>query len=106
MADPVDRVAALRAALERALQPADIEIVDESALHAGHPGARGGGGHYRLRVVADCFAGRSRVERHRLVYDALRDFMQRDVHALAMTLLAPDETRAERQSHPQRQPGN
>lgn len=89
----------MRAALQDALQPVSIEIDDESAQHAGHEGARSGGGHYRLRAIAPCFAGRSRVERHRLVYDALRDLMRRDIHALAMTLLAPDEADAARPSN-------
>lgn len=86
----------MREALETALQPVSLEIDDDSALHAGHEGAKSGGGHYRLRAIAACFAGRSRVERHRLVYDALRDLMRRDIHALAMTLLAPNEADAAR----------
>lgn len=94
----------MRAALESALRPVVIEIEDESALHAGHAGAASGGGHYRLRAVAECFAGRSRVERHRLVYDALRDLMRRDIHALAMTLQAPHEVDAARPSNSQRSP--
>jgi BolA family transcriptional regulator, general stress-responsive regulator len=76
-----------------ALSPLEISIADESALHAGHPGAASGGGHYRMTLVSAAFEGRPRVARHRLVYDALADLMQREIHALAMTLLAPDETR-------------
>jgi BolA family transcriptional regulator, general stress-responsive regulator len=76
----------------QALEPLDLEIVDDSALHAGHPGAAAGGGHYTLRLVSARFTGATRIGRHRLVYDALADLMQREVHALAMTLLAPDET--------------
>jgi BolA family transcriptional regulator, general stress-responsive regulator len=66
-------------------------VRDDSAAHAGHAGARGGGGHFELLIVADRFKGLPRVARHRLVYDCVSDLMQRDVHALAMTLLAPDE---------------
>lgn len=73
------------------LAPLELEIEDESAKHAGHPGAAGGGGHYRLRVISASFSGESRMARHRLVYDALADLMQREIHALAMTLLAPGE---------------
>jgi BolA family transcriptional regulator, general stress-responsive regulator len=73
------------------LEPIELAIEDESALHAGHPGAAGGGGHYRMTLVSAAFAGQPRVRRHRLVYDALADLMQREIHALAMTLLAPDE---------------
>jgi BolA protein len=83
-------VNAMRIRLE-VLAPLTIEILDDSAQHAGHPGAAGGGGHYRLRLASPAFTGRSRMERHRLVYDALADLMQREVHALSMTLLAPDE---------------
>jgi BolA protein len=74
-----------------ALAPSSILIEDESALHAGHEGAKSGGGHYRLRVVSESFRGLPRVARHRLVYHALQDLMQREIHALALTLLAPEE---------------
>ena len=73
------------------LEPIELAIDDESALHAGHPGAAGGGGHYRMTLVSAAFTGQPRVTRHRLVYDALADLMQREIHALAMTLLAPGE---------------
>jgi len=73
------------------LAPIEIAIDDDSALHAGHEGAKGGGGHYRLRLVSERFSGLPRMARHRLVYHALEDLMQRDIHALSMTLLAPDE---------------
>jgi len=75
-----------------ALGPVEIAIEDDSARHAGHPGAASGGGHYNLRLVSPRFEGKARVERHRLVYDALADLMQREIHALAMVLLAPGET--------------
>ena len=73
------------------LAPLELAIEDESALHVGHAGAASGGGHYRMTLVSAAFAGQPRVARHRLVYDALADLMQREIHALAMTLLAPDE---------------
>lgn len=73
------------------LAPLELKIDDESALHAGHAGAASGGGHYRMTLISGAFAGQPRVARHRLVYDALADLMQREIHALAMTLLAPDE---------------
>jgi BolA protein len=76
----------------RVLEPVTLEIGDDSARHAGHPGAASGGGHYTLLLVSPQFAGAHRIARHRLVYDALADLMQREIHALAMTLLAPDET--------------
>ncbi|MCK0513073.1 BolA family protein [Aromatoleum buckelii] len=73
------------------LDPVSIEIDDDSALHAGHAGARSGGGHYRLTIVADCFKGKNTVARHRLVYDALGDLMRTRVHALAVRALTADE---------------
>ena len=74
-----------------ALAPLELAIEDDSARHAGHPGAASGGGHYNVRIVSARFEGRTRLERHRLVYDALADLMQREIHALAMVLLAPGE---------------
>jgi BolA protein len=74
-----------------ALAPLEFLLEDESALHAGHEGAKSGGGHYRLRMVSERFSRLPRMARHRLVYDVLQDLMQREIHALSMTLLAPDE---------------
>ena len=73
------------------LQPARIEIADDSAAHAGHAGAASGGGHYTVTIVAGAFTGRPRVARHRLVYDALGSMMQQQIHALALTARAPEE---------------
>jgi BolA protein len=86
-----DRLQQIRERLTAGLAPLECELTDESALHAGHPGAASGGGHYRLRLVSDRFKGHSRLARHRLVYDCLHDMMQRDIHALAITALTPDE---------------
>jgi BolA protein len=68
-----------------------IQIVDDSRRHAGHAGAAGGGGHYVVTVISPNFAGKSTIERHRMVYDALGVLMQREVHALALTTRAPGE---------------
>lgn len=73
------------------LQPASIEITDDSAAHAGHAGAASGGGHYTVAITAAAFAGKSRVARHRLVYAALGNLMQQQIHALALTTHAPNE---------------
>jgi BolA protein len=81
-----------------ALDPVELQIEDESARHAGHPGAREGG-HYRLRLVSPRFPGLSRLQRHRLVYDCLDTLMPAQIHALAMTLLSPEEA-ASAGSHP------
>ena len=73
------------------LAPESIEIEDESAQHAGHAGARSGGGHYRLLLVSRQFAGQPLQARHRMVYAALGTLMHKDIHALAIQAVAPDE---------------
>jgi BolA family transcriptional regulator, general stress-responsive regulator len=88
MSAPV--TAELRAALERALSPSLIEIVDDSARHVGHAGARGGA-HLRVRLIAAAFRGRSRLERHRLVYEAVAPLMAGAVHALNIDARTPEE---------------
>jgi BolA family transcriptional regulator, general stress-responsive regulator len=74
-----------------ALEPELLEIYDESAEHAGHAGARDGGGHYQVLIVSRRFAGQSRVTRHRMVYEALGAMMQQQIHAVAITALTPQE---------------
>jgi BolA family transcriptional regulator, general stress-responsive regulator len=74
-----------------ALQPENLEIADESHRHAGHEGAKGGGGHFQLTIVSKLFSGQSRVTRHRMVYEALGDMLQREIHALAIEALTPDQ---------------
>jgi BolA protein len=86
----MDVVAEMKARLA-VLAPQQLEIVDESALHAGHAGARAGGGHYQLTLISAAFAGQNAVGRHRLVYQALGDLMASRIHALSITALAPDE---------------
>jgi BolA protein len=81
---------AVEAALRQALQPLALEVRDDSHLHAGHAGARAGA-HFKVRLTSTRFAGCSRVERHRLVYDALRVLMPQGIHALAIEANAPDE---------------
>ncbi len=81
----------IREVLEAVLAPESIELVDESHLHSGHPGARDGGGHYDLTIVAECFRDKNAVARHRLVYDALSREMGVDIHALSIKAYAPDE---------------
>ncbi len=83
-------VAQLRAALEGALSPSSLEIIDDSAAHAGHPGARSGG-HFQVTLVADVFRGRSQLERHRLVYSAVAPLLAGAVHALSIKARAPEE---------------
>jgi len=73
------------------LAPESLEIVDESAAHAGHEGAKSGGGHYRLVIVALAFEGKPPQVRHRMVYEALGPMMKHDIHALAIKAYAPGE---------------
>ena len=85
----VPTAGALQAALEAALSPTRLEVIDESAAHAGHAGANGlgQGTHFRVRIAAPAFTGRTRVAQHRLVYDALRNFTDAGLHALAIEIL-------------------
>jgi BolA protein len=74
-----------------ALEPETLELVDDSAKHAGHEGAKGGGGHYSLVIVSKRFSGKPVQLRHRMVYDALGALMQKEIHALAIRAYAPEE---------------
>jgi BolA protein len=85
------RVAAIEAALQQALAPASLEIIDESHLHAGHAGARDGRGHFRVRLVSAAFRGHKPLARHRLVYAALGELMHSDIHALSIDARSPEE---------------
>lgn len=73
------------------LAPQQLEILDESHKHAGHAGARSGGGHFNLTIVSNVFDGKGLLQRHRMVYDALGSAMQTDIHALTITALTPEE---------------
>lgn len=74
-----------------ALHPESLQILDQSGDHVGHAGAAAGGGHYRLTIVSEAFAGKTQLARHRLVYEAIGDMMHREVHALAIEARAPNE---------------
>ncbi|WP_411831889.1 BolA family protein [Pseudoxanthomonas mexicana] len=89
----MNRVERIRTALQAALAPAALDVIDESHLHAGHAGARDGRGHYRVRIVSAAFAGKPPLARHRAVYAALGEMMVTDVHALAIEAATPDEAR-------------
>lgn len=80
----------------QSLDPETLELRDDSALHAGHEGAKSGGGHFHLTIVSARFAGKSTVARHRMVYEALGPLMQREIHALAIRAHAPGEASAPR----------
>ena len=84
------RAAVIEARLA-ALLPTSLRVEDESHLHAGHAGAAGGAGHYRVHIVAACFKGLRPIARHRLVYDQVQDLMPHEVHALSMKTYTPAE---------------
>ncbi len=85
-----NRIAMIRERLETNFHPVLLEIIDESHKHAGHAGARGGG-HFVVHIVAEQFAGKSPIQRHRMVYDAMGDLMQSEVHALSIRAEVPTE---------------
>ena len=85
------RIEQIRAALEAALSTDSLEITDESHLHAGHAGARSGKGHFHVKIVASEFAGLALVKRHRLVYNAVGELMDREIHALGIEAIAPSD---------------
>jgi len=87
-----DRITLIRQRLTTALSPQALEVMDESHLHKGHEGARDGRGHFRVRVVSDRFKGLRPLARHRLVYDALGDLMQTDIHALTVSAFTEQES--------------
>ena len=86
-----DRLQQIEERLKAEFAPLHLQVKDQSHLHAGHAGARDGMGHFEATIVADAFAGKSRIERHRLVYAALGSLMQTDIHALKINAYSPDE---------------
>ena len=86
-----ERVERMRALLTEALHPLSLDVADDSHKHAGHAGARGGQGHFSVDIVSSAFAGKLPLARHRLVYAALGEMMQTDIHALAIRARTPDE---------------
>lgn len=88
----IDRIERIRASLQDALAPQQLDVEDESHHHAGHEGARDGRGHFRVRIVAAAFAGVPLIKRHQRVYAALGDLMRTDIHALALDARAPGES--------------
>ncbi len=81
------RLETIRQRLMTALTPTELEIIDESHLHKGHAGARDGRGHFRVRIASSRFDGLRPLQCHRLVYTAVGDLMQTDIHALSIEIL-------------------
>ena len=88
---PSTRAARLEARLREALVPIELEVLDDSHLHAGHAGAADGRGHFTVNILSERFAGVPVVRRHRLVYEAVGDMLSTDIHALSIKALAPGE---------------
>ena len=86
-----ERVDRIQAALTAAFSPSDLLVKDQSHLHAGHAGARDGKGHFEVRILAPAFTGHSRIERHRMIHEALADLLETEIHALTIKAQAPDE---------------
>lgn len=85
-----DRITLIKERLA-SLQPESIEITDDSHEHAGHAGARDGGGHFTVRIVSQAFSGQNLVKRHQAVYAAVGDLMNTEIHALSIKALTPEE---------------
>ena len=85
-----NRVLAIRSRLIAAFAPTELEVVDESDKHRGHPGARDGRGHFHVKIISPHFAGRKPIERHRMVYEALGPLLKTDIHALSVRAAATE----------------
>ena len=85
------RVQTIERLLTEQFAPLEILVKDQSHLHEGHAGAKEGKGHFDVRLVSERFDGLNRIERHRLVYDALGTFMTSDIHALRISAISPAE---------------
>ena len=85
------RLKTIEERLTAEFSPSHLQVKDQSHLHAGHAGARDGQGHFEVTIVADAFEGQGRLERHRLIYEALGTLMQTDIHALKINAFAPAE---------------
>lgn len=86
-----DRCRRIEELLTDSFSPSHLLIKDQSHLHAGHAGARDGKGHFDVHIVSEAFAGHSRISRHRMVFEALGDMMETDIHALKIRAQTPDE---------------
>jgi len=85
------RIERIRERLSNGFDASSIEVIDDSHLHVGHAGARDGRGHFRVRIVSTAFEGLRPIQRHQLVYRALGDMMQTDIHALSIAAFTPAE---------------
>ena len=89
--NPKERLAEIKKRLVTDFEPETLGVEDESYLHKGHEGARDGRGHFRVLIIAEAFADRSPLERHRMIYRSLGDLMRTDIHALSIDAWSPNE---------------
>jgi len=87
----MNRAAMIEQRLRQAYDPVSLEVLDQSHLHTGHEGAKSGGGHFDVLIVSERFAHQNQVKRHRLIYDALKELMPTEIHALGIKAYTPDE---------------
>ncbi|MDZ7643736.1 MAG: BolA family protein [Woeseiaceae bacterium] len=89
-----DRQRLVENTLRAAFEPTELLVRDQSHLHIGHPGAGDGRGHFDIKITAPAFSGASRIQRHRMVYDALGDLLETDIHALKIRAFSPGESQS------------
>lgn len=93
MSDSNERIQLIHSRLTEALSPSELDVIDESHLHEGHPGAKeSGGGHFNIQIVSEAFLDKSAIERHRMIYMALGDAMGTEIHALSINAQTPQES--------------
>ncbi|MBU2676821.1 MAG: BolA family transcriptional regulator [Gammaproteobacteria bacterium] len=90
-----ERVSTIEKKLTEAFSPTKLLVKDQSHLHAGHAGARSGGGHFQVIIVSSAFAGKRPLERHRMIFAALESMMENEIHALSIDASAGDEPATE-----------
>jgi BolA protein len=90
----MERADQIENCLREAFTPQKIEVRDDSRLHAGHEGAKSGGGHFAVTIVSPQFQGKNAVQRHQMIYQALGEMMKKEIHALSIQALTPDELRS------------
>ncbi len=103
MSEGTSRVERIRTRLTEAFSPTTLDIIDESHKHKGHAGARDGRGHFRVTIVSSRFAGRTPIERHRMVFQALEDLLKTEIHALNINARS-SEGKPSRDNPPSRSP--
>lgn len=80
------RIELIRQRLQDALRPTQLDVIDDSHKHIGHAGAASGGGHYTVKIASPLFAGKTRIEKHKLIYNALGSMMEKEIHALKIKI--------------------